>query len=200
VTTEDSHVGGEAASFLLGAMRAFQGGEASAFDTVYGGLWGPVSRRALKMGLGEDEAGEIAQKVLVRVYLHAGSARFPDTKRLWAWVYTITAREVYKHWAKKRPALLREEAIAALEAQPAGSEEDPSRRAAGAEEKAAVGDCLSRLPADERLPVVGTILQGLPFRAAAELHGLTLGQFKHRYEKAIQKLRDCLRGKGIESA
>jgi RNA polymerase sigma-70 factor, ECF subfamily len=185
-------------SKLLEAMRAFQRGEEAGFNVLYESLWGPVGRRSVKMGLSAEESAEIAQKVLVRVYLYARSADFASEKKLWAWVYTVTAREVYKYWAMKRPTLVREEEIALLETQASPPELDPGELAAQTEAHRAVGECLGRLPEGERLPLVGTLLQGLTFRAAAALHGLSLGQFKHRYEAALRKVRECMRGKGFE--
>jgi RNA polymerase sigma factor (sigma-70 family) len=185
-------------SLILEAMQAFQGGNEAAFGVLYESLWGPVCLRARKMGLSDDESVEISQKVLIRVYLYAGSATFPSELKLWSWVYTITAREVYKHWGRKTPLQLREDALLGLEAQPTSPRDDPANQAAEAEAVEAVGDCLGRLPPGERLPLVGTLVQGLSFRRAAAVHGLSLGQFKHRHETAMEKVRDCMRAKGFE--
>jgi len=183
---------------LLAAMRAFQRGEKACFEKVYEHLWRSVYLRASKMGLSRSDSEEIAQKVLVRVYLYGPRARFDSTRQLWGWVYTITVREIYKHWRRQRPELLADELLEVLPALPGGSADDPADPAATAEELQDVGDCIGRLERAERVHLLGPLVQDLSFRQAAAIHGLTLGRFKHRYERALQKVRDCLRAKGHE--
>jgi len=181
---------------LLAAMQAFQRGDRAAFGRVYEALWPAVRRRASKMALGAEESEEIAQKVLVRVYLYAAQAGFDTKEHLWAWVYTIAGREIYKHWRQRRPQAFSQEALDFLLTQPTPSGDDPANRAADAEEVRDVGECIGRLEGAERLHLLGPLLQHLTFRQAAALHSLSLGQFKHRYEKALQKVRDCMKAKG----
>lgn len=181
---------------LLETMWAFQQGDRSAFDALYGVMWPRVCLRAHKMGLGPEEGEEIAQKVLVRVYLHAGKAQFESKGRLWSWVYTITAREVYKHWKRKRPELVSEEGLERLEAQPTDASNDPVTHAVGAEVLSDADDCIERLSDADRLYLLGPLVHGLTFRQAAAAHGLTLGRFKHRYGKALEAVRGCMEAKG----
>ena len=183
---------------LLAAVEAFSRGDARSFDLIYSTLWLPVYRRIACMGIDESDAQDIAQKALVRVYLHAAQAKFPDAARFWAWVYTIATREVYKHWKRRCPELVSEEALALLDGQPATTP-DPAEAAEHAQPLAAVGQCMAALPEEERLFLLGVLTQGLTFRQAAALHGMTLGQFKHRYERAMDSVRRCLAGKGYET-
>ena len=183
---------------LLAAMQAFQQGDKTCFQMVYEHLWRGVYLRASKMGLSRSDSEEIAQKVLVRVYLYASRASFRSARRLWSWVYTITVREVYKHWRRRRPELLAGDLPELLSAGSADCGEDPTDAAATAEEMRDVGDCIGRLEQAERVHLLGPLVQGLSFRQAAALHALTLGVFKHRYERALQKVRDCMKSKGHE--
>ena len=80
--------------------------------------------------------------------------------------------------------------------QPTAAQDDPAAVAAGSEAVADAGDCVARLAPDERLSLLGPLLHGLTFRAAAALHGLSLGQFKHRYETALERVRECMKRKG----
>ena len=59
-----------------------------------------------------------------------------------------------------------------------------------------VGECIERLEESQRLCLLGPLAGELTFRQAAAIHNLSLGQFKHRYEKAIAKVRDCMKSKG----
>lgn len=177
-------------------MRVFQQGDGAAFNALYAAMWPSVYGRGRKMGLRPDEAEEIAQKVLVRVYLYAGRARFESSKRLWAWVYTIATRQIYRHWKGRRPDLISDEGLEALAGRPAGAADDPAASAIETEALADVEQCLDRLDESDRLHLLGPLVQGLTFRQAAAVHGLTLGRFKHRYERALEQVRDCMRGKG----
>jgi RNA polymerase sigma-70 factor (ECF subfamily) len=181
---------------LLSAMRAFQEGDRASFDGLYGQLAPASARRAARMGLDAEQAQEIAQKTLVRVFLYAARARFEHAEQVWAWLYAITTREVYKLWRQRRPEIVSQEAVEialAGRADPAGT---PAAAAAASEMIEHAGDCIGALDEAERMHLLGVLAAGLTFRQAARAHGLSLGQFKHRYERALRKVRDCLRAKG----
>ena len=181
---------------LLAAVLAFQQGDRDAFERMYDPLWQAARLRAGRMGLGHADAEEIAQKVLVRVYLYAARATFTAVRELWGWVYTIIAREVYKHWRRKRPDLFAADALELHLGRRVSPDDDPADATVESEMIEHVGDCIGRLGDEERLYVLGPLVEGLTFRKAAALHGLTLGKFKHRYQKAMERIRDCMRRKG----
>jgi RNA polymerase sigma factor (sigma-70 family) len=180
---------------LLAAMHAFQHGDEGRFEGIYQALWRAVYIRAAKMGLAAEECEDIAQKSLIRIYVHAPKARFDSVRHLWSWVYTVATREIYKHWHRKRPELVTQERLGFLSEQP-DTEEDPPAAVERVEEMKDLGDCLGGLGEQDRVHLLGPLVNGLSFRQAAEVHGLTLGQFKHRYEKALQLVRDCMKSKG----
>ncbi len=181
---------------LLSQVHAFQGGDEGAFDAIYGRLWRPVVSRAAKMGLADDEAEEVAQKALVRVYLYIRNAAFDRPQRLWGWVFTVATREVYKHWRKRRPDLVDDEALEAWASEAADESAAPLDAAAASEAHADVQDCLAGLDEKPRVLLLAVLAGELTFRQAARNHGLTLGQFKHRYEKALAQVRACMEAKG----
>ncbi len=183
---------------LLEAMLAFQGGDDAVFDAIYQAVWGPVYLRASKMGLGHEESQDIAQKVLVRVYLYARKADFDSKERLWSWIYTIAVREIYKYWKHKRPEMVSEEGLELLHSQPTDPIDDPAVLTAKTEVLGDVGECIGRLGEAERLYLLGPLVQNLTFRQAAVIYRLRLGQFKHRYEKALKKVRNCMKAKGYD--
>jgi RNA polymerase sigma factor (sigma-70 family) len=181
---------------LLAAVRAFQRGQQGGFDPLYRQLWGPVALRASRMGLGPHEAEEIAQRTLVRVYLYAARASFDRPEQIWGWVYTIASREVYKLWRKKRPDVVAPEALEAWASVAADPSASPAAAAASAEAVADIRRCLAELDEADRMVILGVLVGGLTFRGAARAHGLSLGQFKHRYERTLRKVRQCMRAKG----
>ena len=181
---------------LLAAVRAFQRGERGGFDRLYGRLWGPLAVRASRMGLDPHEAEEITQRTLVRVYLYAARASFQRPQQFWGWVYTIASRETYKLWRKRRPDVVCQEALEVWASAAADPSPSPAAAAASAEALADVEQCISTLEEEERMALLGVLVGGLTFRGAAKAHGLSLGQLKHRYERALRKVRDCMRAKG----
>ncbi len=183
---------------LLSSMRMFQQGRKSIFDSIYGEIQAPVCRRIQKMGVRGDDCEEITQQVLVRIYMYASKAKFKTISHLWAWIYTITAREIYKHWKKKRPELISKEGLAFLHDQQTDPVNNPLQLAVSDEAVKDVGECIGRLEEDARLHLLGPLAQEISFRQAAAIHGLSLGQFKHRYEKALTAVRKCMESKGHE--
>ena len=181
---------------ILHAVQAFQEGDAAAFDTIHRIAWPAVYNRARKMGLPHDEAEDIAQKVTVRVYLKAPEAEFVSRQQLWAWIFTIATREVYKAWQVRRPELFGDDVLAALTNLPTESSSDPSTAAVSGEELRDVAECLSRLDEPQRLVLGAVLVMNLTFRQAAAVCGKTLGQFKHRYELALRRVRECMKRKG----
>ena len=181
---------------VLAIARAFQRGERGSFDRLYERLWGPVALRASRMGLGAHEAEEIAQRTLVRVYLYAARASFDRPQQLWAWVYTIATREVYKLWRKRRPDVVAGEALEVWASMAADASPGPPDVAEADEALADVEQCVSALDEAGRMVLLGILVGGLTFRQAAKAHGLSLGQLKHRYEKALGKVREGMRAKG----
>ena len=148
------------------------------------------------MGLTDEESEDLAQKVLVRVYLYAARARFERVKEVWAWVYAITAREVYKRWRGKRPSLVRQDVLARLADGPDDCRQSPLDAAATSEELADLDECIGRLGTADRLCFLGPLVARLTFRQAAAAMQMSLGQLKHRYEKALRQVRRCMEGKG----
>ena len=184
---------------LLADMRAFQQGDEDRFERLYEAMWGPICRRAAKMGIrGADRCEDIAQKVLVRVYLHARKARFDSPPRMWAWVYTIATREVYKEWRRRRE-LLAADVSEDWPLEPADPAQGPAAASVEAEIIEAVGECIDRLDEQDRLAALLVLVQEATFRASAKMLGLTLGQFKHRYATALEQVRRCLKAKGHET-
>ena len=190
---------GAASLGMLEAIQAFQSGDGDAFESACPQIWRAVYVRACKMGLDPEESEDIAQKVLVRVYLYASKAEFTSKGRLWSWIYTITVREIYKYWGRKRPEFVSEEALQVLfDDRLADSAEDPAVISVASEIVEDVEECIGRLDEKQRLCLLGPLVSEFTFRQAAAIHDLSLGQFKHRYEKALARVRDCMKSKGHE--
>lgn len=178
---------------LLTIMQAFQHGDQSAFDALWETVRRSIYYRAKKRGLAHEEAEDIAQKVLVRVYLYAARATFTHVAQVWGWIRTITRNEVIKFQQKKRPDANGPELN---ENMPAENGIDPIGHAAETEGVQDVGECISRLTELAQQCLQGPLVDSLTFRQAAAACDLSLGKFKHRYEQALRQVRECMKAKG----
>jgi len=179
-------------------MWAFQRGQRESFDRLGPMIWKRAARRAARMRLGADDCDEIAQQVLVRVFLYAADAHFDTEEKFWGWVGAITTHEVYKLWRKRQPEVVDPEVLEFRSPPAAGPRADPPAAAATAEMLADLSDCIGRLDEARQEAMLAIHVAELTFRGAAGASGLTLGQFKHRYEKARAAVADCMRRKGHE--
>lgn len=70
----------------------------------------------------------------------------------------------------------------------------PETLAQQAELSAAIQDCISALPEDQRVIVVLSDIEDYAYGEIAEIVALPLGTVKSRLSRARSRLRDCLRG------
>ena len=83
-----------------------------------------------------------------------------------------------------------------IELETDSEEPHPAVRLAHTEALGHVQECIGLLEEMDRRYLQGHLIKGLTFRQAAASNGISLGQFKHRYEKALQQVRECMRAKG----
>ena len=184
---------------VLRAMHAFQQGDESAFDEFSLAMWDRIRGKATararrwRQAFGEEDAEDIAQKVLAKIYVHAAKATFEHVGQVFAWTFVITQREVDRHFRKKHPQSTDPEA---LDWNPDPNDSHPAQGLANAEALKHLEDCVAQLRDMERKYLQGHLIRGLTFRQSAASNGISLGQFKHRYEKALQQVRECMKTKG----
>lgn len=74
--------------------------------------------------------------------------------------------------------------------------ETPEEAAQRAELARAIQECLNRLPVDFRVVVVLVDVQGMDYRAAAEVIARPVGTVRSRLARARRRMQDCLRAFG----
>ena len=81
------------------------------------------------------------------------------------------------------------------------SADEPGGNCIAAEERRALESCLARLRPDEREFLLLHACDGLTFEEAASVVGwdLSIPAGKYRYDKALEKLRSCLKKLGFSS-
>ena len=135
-----------------------------------------------------EQAKDLAQEALVKVYRSIGAFRFQSAFS--TWLYAIV-KNTYLDLVKSRAAKER-----ALEA-PLSSEEvaelrdtlDAEKLLLKAEERALLERALRRVPVDFRLVVHLSDLQGLGYDQIAQVLSLPLGTVKSRLKRGRDALR-----------
>ncbi len=72
--------------------------------------------------------------------------------------------------------------------------ETPEQHAQRSELAAAIQDCISDLPDNQRVIAVLSDVEGYPYQDIVSITGLPLGTVKSRLSRARTRLRDCLQG------
>ena len=77
-------------------MLAYAGGDAAAFEALYGRHKGPLYRYVLRSVKGRAEAEELFQDIWTRVIEAAG--RYTPQAKFATWLYTIAHNRLVDHW------------------------------------------------------------------------------------------------------
>jgi len=77
-------------------MLAYAGGDAGAFDRLYGRHKGPVFRYVLRSVKSRGEAEELFQDVWMKVI--EARARYAPRAKFTTWLYTIAHNRLVDHW------------------------------------------------------------------------------------------------------
>jgi len=153
-----------------------------------------IFRVARRMMGNDADAEDVTQNVLLKILQSASSFR-GDSDPM-GWIYRITineSRELYRRRGR-RPAVsldtLPVEVDAAEHMAGVGDfSRRPDRRLHAEEIERRVTDAIQELPDGYREAVILMDLEGLSYKDAAEVMGLTLGGFKTRLHRARLHLR-----------
>lgn len=185
-----------------------QRGEVAAFNVLVERYQSAAYAVALRM-LGDAEAAaDVTQDAFFSAYraitsFHGSSFR--------AWLFRIVSNGCYDHFRAqgRRPAVSLEATLEdERDADPQNSSDsrlpramidpswDPERAALRAETIARIEAALQRLPAEQRLAVVLSDIQGLAYDEIAAIMGTSLGTVKSRIARGRAHLRGMLLREG----
>ena len=160
-----------------------------AFARVFDHFAPRVKGYVIKLGMGNAEAEELTQEVMVAVWRKAATFDRRQAS-VGTWIFRIARnrridafrRELRADYDQDDPAL-----------QP-GPEPMPSDGVEAADREAAVAEALRQLPPEQTELIRRAFYEGLSHREIAEATGLPLGTVKSRLRLAFEKLRGPLQG------
>jgi RNA polymerase sigma factor (sigma-70 family) len=162
-------------------------GDADAFGTLAAEVQDELYRVARALGLGRDDAAEVTQEALLRVY--SARPRWKPGSDTLAWICGITlnvAREYrrrdHRRWLgfagqKQRP-------VALVQAREADDESDDARRR--------LVDAIAQLPDRQREAIACRYLRRMSIAETAAAMGCQEGTVKSTVASALEKLRRIL--------
>ncbi len=181
-------------------IRLARKGDLDAFNRLVLAHQDRVFTQAYRV-LGEVDAAEDAtQEAFIAAYRKLHSYRGGSFR---GWLLRIVTNACYDELRRRqrRP-------VAPLE--PAGADdrdgeslpwmaaagETPEEAVQRAELARAIQECLDRLPVDFRVVVVLVDVQGMDYRAAAEIIARPVGTVRSRLARARRRMQDCLQSFG----
>jgi RNA polymerase sigma-70 factor (ECF subfamily) len=174
-------------------MLAYAGGDAAAFEALYGRHKGPLYRFVLRSVKAPGEAEEIFQDVWMRAI--EARARYQPKAKFTTWLYTIAHNRLVDHWRAKGLSLVPigdgDDDRPAIDP-PAGPSAEPHRRAEGRQSVARLLEALAALPAAQREAFLMHEEGGLSVAQIASITGTPEETAKSRLRYAMNKLREAI--------
>lgn len=173
-------------------------GDRTAFDAIVAAYAGPLFTLAFRLAGNREDAQDLYQEVLIKVYRSLG--RFRGDASLRTWIFRIavnTSKNRARFWSrvKRGPATSLD---AAEEDRLPPSERLPDPRPGpegvtfGQEVQARVQRELDRLPWGQRTVIVLRDVEGMEYREIARTLAISLGTVKSRLARGRDALRRAL--------
>jgi RNA polymerase sigma-70 factor (ECF subfamily) len=153
---------------LLARAKA---GDVDAFEQLSGAYADRLFMLLLRLLGDPEEAGEVAQEVMVRAW--RGITRFQGRSSYFTWLYRIAVNEANRALAKRE----RQPPSVPLGPQeldlPTSANDDPARQAENNELRQALAAALAMLPPPLRTAIVLRDVEGFSTQEAAEIAGVS---------------------------
>lgn len=187
-TTQETESAEEA-----GWIARIEGGE----PHLYGRLVERYQRRlwwsCLRMLGDPDEADDVVQETFVRAWERLGD--FDPGHRFYTWVFTIARNRCLNALRRRRTwGFL---SLSSDESPELAGRDAAEDRAEDAELARALAECMEGLPGDQREAFELRHGEGFRYAEIAAVLAVPAGTVMSRLHRAREKMRDCLRGKGV---
>jgi len=177
-------------------MLAYAGGDAAAFERLYGRHKGPLYRYVLRSVKGASEAEELFQDIWMRVI--EARARYAPAAKFTTWLYTIAHNRLVDHWRSRGLTVVSLDEDGGDEDGPripepsAGPTSDPARIAEGREQLARLAAAIAALPLAQREAFLLHHEGGLSVADIAAATGSNEEAAKSRLRYAMGKLKEAV--------
>lgn len=169
---------------LVSLMHRVQGGDETAFASLYDELAGAVFGAVRRVLRDPAMSEEVSQEVFVELWRTA--ARFdPERASVSTWAITIARRRAVDRVRREQSQRDRIERSATQRAPEVGSPDDA---VVASMESERVGRALAELPDEQRVVIEMAFLDGDSHGEIAERLGLPLGTVKGRVRLGLKKL------------
>ena len=173
----------------LAEIRAIASGDAAAFERLIGRETPRLLRFAQGMLGTLEEAEDVVQDTLLRLWQNAGVWK-PEA-RIGTWLHTVCYNRAIDRLRRRR-VLFDENALEALADQSELADAGLVRREAAR----SVGEAIGRLPHRQRTAVLLFHFQELPQRDAAHVMGISETAFESLLARARRQMRRMLSAEG----
>jgi|SRR6185312_797119 RNA polymerase sigma factor (sigma-70 family) len=172
-------------------MLAYAGGDAAAFEALYGRHKGPLFRYVVRSVKARGEAEEIYQEIWMRVV--EARVRYRPEAKFTTWLYTIAHHRLVDHWRAKGLALVSlDDEDAATPEPAAGPDAEPHRAAEARETLERLAAAIAALPSAQREVFLLRVEADLTVPEIAAATGSDEEAAKSRLRYAMNKLREAI--------
>jgi RNA polymerase sigma factor (sigma-70 family) len=172
-------------------MLSYAGGDAGAFETLYGRHKGALFRFVLRSVKARGEAEELFQEIWMRVV--EARARYKAEAKFATWLYTIAHNRLVDHWRARGLSLVSlDDEDASLPEPMAGPGAEPHRNAEARETLERLTAAIAALPLAQREAFLLHTESGLSVAEIAAATGIGEEAAKSRLRYAMNKLREAI--------
>ncbi len=176
-------------AFERAEMRAIAAGDSAAFRRLIDREAPRLLRFAQGMLGGLDEAEDVVQDTLIRLWENA--ARWTPDARIGTWLHRVCYNRAIDRLRRRRN-FVDESALEEF----ADESESADAALVRSEEALSVRSAIERLPARQRTAVLLFHVQGISQRESAEVMGVSETAFESMLARARRQLRGWLSGEG----
>lgn len=170
-----------------------QGGDAAAFERLISIYQGKVYGFARAFTSDPEQASDVAQDALIKIYRSLGGFRFQSS--LLTWIFRIVKSVFLDHYKSRRQKERKlEQPLDGVSEHETGETDDggPEAELLRHEERAALWAALQEVPEVFRTVLVLADMQGLSYEEVAAIVGVPVGTVKSRLNRGREALRSVL--------
>jgi RNA polymerase sigma-70 factor (ECF subfamily) len=166
-------------------VRACQRGDIEAFEQIFRVYRNPVFRLAYRFTGNRDDAEDLTQEIFLKVFENIGSFRYESSFA--TWLYRIAVNTCMNFQRNKKPA----ESLGVTD--DLGSSVSPEAICERGELQRKIEAEIASLPSPLKIAFLLVVVEGMTYREASEILGLSVDALFMRVSRARQILREKLK-------